>query len=326
MPEPDSLLHVLTARARVALPALREIAAELEPSSSQFTPLDNLRPYKIARYFDMLGHAEYLQRGRGLVVAPASLARLPSLDRQRYVLCGARSAAAAEEIGAFTLNGRKAAHVSVSSRKNFPDALIPNRVVVEFDDGDHALLLGRDMGIEVAAVPAAWSLVCLSMGYEEFEASLAWRTRTVGNDELKFYDAQRCGFLPASSDPHGVAVRLDDSSFVCIVHGDQEAVIQDLDWGRYWAHAEAGTSCLRYDRNRKLFAAPSRLPLPRLIARSLALCSGLPPFQAKLDLDFISDQWLVFRDIPKEIALKVADKLGSPAVPTSLNELEEVLS
>jgi len=328
MPEPDSLLHVLTARKRVLLPALREISAELEEGSFlQNREPDNFRTYKLARFLDMLGHLEYVQKGRAsvLFVAPSCLARLPAIDRCLYVLCGGRSAAAADEMASFTLNGRKIAQVSVSSRKSFPDRLLPNRVVVEFDDVENGAQMASGLGVEISGTPAGWSLACMSASCQDFESSLAWRARTLRNEELKFYDPERCGFVPYQPDSEGLGVRLDDPSFACIIRRDQEAVVNDLDWGRCWAHAEAGTSCLRYDRNRKLFAVPSRLPLPRLIARALALCSGFPPIHTKLKLNFISDQWLVFQDVPREVALKVTEKLGLPAVPTPLNDLQQIL-
>jgi len=311
MRDPDSLLHVLSARSRVTLPTLREICSALEATSAQNGNADSLRTYKLSRCLDMLGHVEYLQQGRSsaVVVAPACLARLPVIERQVYVLCGARSAAAAEEIGKFTVSGRKVVQVALSSRKGFPDPLLPTRVVVEFEDAEKAQALGAAFGIEVGATAASWSMACLSASCQDFEASLGWRPRTLRNEELKFYDPEKCGFVPSSHDSQGLGMRLDDPSFVCIVRGAQEAVVQDLDWARYWAHAEAGTSCLRYDPARRLFAAPANLPLPRLIARSLALCSGHPPVQTKLRLGFGLDQWLVFRDVPKEISLKVTEKL-----------------
>jgi len=96
-----------------------------------------------------------------------------------------------------------------------------------------------------------------------------------------------------------------------------------MDWARYWAHHQAGTTGLGYDAPRRLFAVPVKVPLPRLLARALCLCSGMPPLQIDLERVFGSREFTVFTDVPSEVAFKVADKLGSALVPKTFSAIEE---
>jgi hypothetical protein len=93
----------------------------------------------------------------------------------------------------------------------------------------------------------------------------------------------------------------------------------DCDWGRYAALREAGLNVLSYDERTQLLAVPSGAPLPRLFARSLALCSGsVPLFAAKDDAGWPSPETYgfdLFRSIPPSIGHLVAEKLGQSLIP-----------
>jgi hypothetical protein len=51
----------------------------------------------------------------------------------------------------------------------------------------------------------------------------------------------------------------------------------DPDWGRFAILSKAGRNVIHYERVAAILALPAAIPLPKLLARTLCLCSGLVP-------------------------------------------------
>lgn len=327
MSNPDCLLHLLTARGRLTLAALRDATTQINGRALE-TNTDRFRTYKLARYLDMLGHCEYFQRPRpsSVVVAPACLVKLPLLDRNAFVLCGMRSGSTVDEIRAAATELKAHVELAASSRKKFQDELLPDRLWFSFQNASDAVRIAERLKIGFTTMPAGWTLACFSAGLEDFETSLQWRARTVRDDSLRFYAPDRGTYLEGTAEQFGpcLAQLAGDPSWSCLIRNDQEAVVEDLDWARYWAHAEGGATPLAFDNSRRVFAVPSHVPLPRILARALCLCSGVPPIESARKQSNGLRAHMFFRDVPREIALKVADKLGSTLVPKNLSAIEEL--
>lgn len=310
----------------MTLSALREAISLLECGLGTEKE-EPLRTYKLARYMDMLGHCEYFSRPRPstLLTAASCLVKLPQFDRHSFVLCGMRSASSAEEIRFAAAELRMPVEIAISSRRNFPERLLPDRITLTFQDPNDAARIASALQIGFDNNPASWVLACFSCDVEIFEASLSWRPRTLRDSELRFYAPGTSVFNPGTLEQCGpcLAQRADDPSWACLLRDNQEAVVEDLDWARFWAHREAGISCLAYDASRKLFAVPTRIPLPRILARALCLCSGNAPMTENLGHFSRTSEVALFRDVPKEVAFKIADKLGSTLVPKTITSIEE---
>lgn len=318
------MLQILTTRGRIRVPAVREILAQLSPGSDGVTDVDSLRTYKLCRLFDMLGHAEF-HRGRlsSLGIASPHLGKLPVVGRERYLLAGARSAATIDDIRAAAV----AATVRISvfeAAQCLDEPFAPNRVVIEFDEADGSNRLAEGLGIGRSHVPPAWSLACFSRGITDFEGSLEWHPRNGSLRGIEFYDPTRLAFIPDLDVGDGpfLCRSITDPSLMFAVKGTEEARIDDTDFGRYWALFTTSVAAIIHDRRKRLVAVPTAAPLPRLLARALCLCSGLAPSVLRGDRHRGLRDYLVFNEIPAEIADKVAQKLGVGFVPQTINASE----
>src|SRR5262249_32630815 len=73
-----------------------------------------------------------------------------------------------------------------------------------------------------------------------------------------------------------------------LVRGGSSAAV-DHSWGRWMALSWASRFVLDYDSSTGLLRVPAKIPLPRLIARALVLCTGRAPGLAQVATDAPSD-------------------------------------
>lgn len=77
---------------------------------------------------------------------------------------------------------------------------------------------------------------------------------------------------------------------------------------------------IAYDANKECLITKMFLPLPKLYARSLALCSGFYPQSKNLSQlnNMTDDKYLVWERIPENFAQIIAMKLGQELKPVKL--------
>jgi hypothetical protein len=101
----------------------------------------------------------------------------------------------------------------------------------------------------------------------------------------------------------------------------------DRDWGRYLVLKEIARNVLAYDARHFLLAVPSNAPLPRLLARACALCSGYAPRPAgsgdKALILPARCQYDIYSAVPPDIAAAVAAKAGQKLLTANLDGLLE---
>lgn len=318
----DQLLNFLTARGAIRIDCMRDVLAQLAPGSGP-SP-DSLAGYRAARGLDMLGHAEYHARSRPakLFVAPACLARLPVVERCLYILCGARGAGALDELAKISADHR--IRVQITQSRHPQSHFMPTKIGFVFQDESDAQQLAAASSIHISPAAAAWGLACLAYSMKDFESSLQWRSRSISPAQLRFYSPSRMLFEEASGgDDAGLAQTVGSSPSYYIVEREREAPVLDLDYARYWSHSKQGVACVQHDLRRRLLAVPERLPLPRLFARSLCLCTGQIP--GRSDGRFLRTKRAshIFAGIPEEIASKIADKLGIHFIPQPIAHVED---
>ena len=99
----------------------------------------------------------------------------------------------------------------------------------------------------------------------------------------------------------------------------------DLNWGRWLMLQKAKKNVMAYDyKNRQLFC-PSSVPLPRLLARAMTLCSGTMPHQETLCYEDTSFKRVVqqgelrqtytfdvYDEVSQSMAVMLRNKLGQP--------------
>jgi hypothetical protein len=288
--------------------------------------------WRSLRVLDALGHADAaFEAGQGTVVAaPAVLCRLPVSGVPQAVLCGARSPgtgpaleSACREFCCRLLIG--------PHRGRAPGSFIPMHLGVEGETEEALRRLAARLRAGFPPAPPAWSLLEYSGTAEEYACTRPL-TEAPEIDWPRFdFDA---GILQFRRPAGGAqAVRLSKyqhpSRGTTLFHLRRGGSFQNVDpaWGRYLVLKESAKNVLGYDARRFLLAVPAAAPLPRLLARACALCSGHAPCPAvpsgkPLGLP-VSCMYELYSSVPPDIAAAVAAKVGQKLIPAALGCMPE---
>lgn len=313
----DLLLYAVSASRDMQWPAFRSAADVLLSLDASIAP-DMRRLRSLAASMgDALGHWDVLVEDGAtarICTAPPSLARLPWPGFPRAVLCGSRSPDTLAMVAA------AAAFTEITLRQRHVHSYAPTRIeVTARTDAELAGFADR-LGVHYAPEPVAWLLASLSCSANEYIETLDWSSETELNWPYREFDLDRLAFgalgeLPRRpQDPSqprllsyehpGGWARRDR-----LIWAGKTAAV-DRSWGRYIVLAAAGRRVLGVDKRHGTVGVPRQLPLPKLLARALTLCSGEPPRAARGT--GLGEH--VYSGVPAAIIDAVADKLTRDVV------------
>jgi hypothetical protein len=323
--EEDRLLYVISAKSEITWSSFKEIFDSLYTSAAHLGEFDlDSLPYRrleTMRAIEALGHCDFFFGGKGnkVCVTPPVLARLPFAGLPQAVLAGARSPQTVDQLAEFcsVFDG----HVRLSIQHSVPDSvLIPSRIIVEAESARQLEDISEACAIRFSAEPPAWSISQFVGLLDDYLSSLDWSAGEEINWRRKDFDVSLLQFRTASAEYGRVRLSSYDDRVrnqrIHLLWRDGSFARVDRDWGRYAALRCAGVNVLTYDAPQLRLAVPVGAPLPRLFARALALCSGLPArFVSRKKMSpehTVPDSWgfTCFESVPPQIAGIVANKLG----------------
>src|SRR5262249_31435723 len=136
------------------------------------------------------------------------------------------------------------------------------------------------------------------------------------NWEARHFDIERLQFSLHNSDEEVQLIKYIHHSRqypIYYLWRTTESARIDPDWGRFFILKMAGRNVLHYDRMGSAVVLPATIPLPKLLARALCLCSGLVPSivpRAAVANSAVSvPLFRVYPSVPLEFAQIVAGKL-----------------
>ena len=279
----ERLLYVLSAKRDLAWSAFKRVfevlyqAPGLDPSE-----VEQARPRRTTtiRSLQALGHCDFAfdESGSRVFIAAAVLARLPTGGLPEAVLCGARSPQTLAQ-----LQEECAKHGCVMTACEQPrtGGLLPHRICVQANIVSDLQGLAAGLGITVENTPSAWSLANVARPLSDVlarlrwdpGADLTWIRRDFDERALQFRaDAKGSGNLRLSRYLHPTK----GTHLHWLWRNSEHATI-DCDWGRYAVLQNNGKNVLYYDDRTMDFAVPRGAPLPKLLSRSLCMCSGYAP-------------------------------------------------
>lgn len=287
----------------------------------------NYERNEIARGLDALGHCEleFSKDAQNVFSGPPVLARLPQTGLPKATLVGARFPQTVRRLkqAAKTINRRIKI---VVDKQGSGHMLEPFRVVIQAELAKEIADVGQSLGVKFENEPPAWSTMNFSASLGEYmatrqwsrKADLNWLRKDFNFDSLCYTRSKWEGGVRLSRyvDP------VRNTNLYLLWKEDQMSEV-DGDWGRYAALNEAGINVLVYDSQQFAFGVPRTLPLPRLIARGLTLCSGYLPSVIEnggvrfSNLDHCPTA--VYRDVPPAIAQLAATKLGQTLLSCSFD-------
>jgi hypothetical protein len=323
----DELLAVISARQKLPWQAFREAFDVLHARALHTgSAVDDAAGYvriRSVRLLSELGHAEVLPWGgsTAFCAAPTVLAALPLTGLPVACLCGSRGLRAAADlrVAASSFGGR----VRVITRSQpFSGGYAPSAIHLEATDAQLLGEVARRAEIEFVADPPAWQMLQYSGSAADYEHRLQWSSDPDPAWPQKDFDPDTLMFRSSDS---GDADRL--SSFHDPVTRRQihrlwrsgRAATIDRDWGRWLYLRDLGASVLRFDETGQTLTVPATVPLPPLLGRALALCSGLAPAR-RPSREHADPQVDVYRGIGASVAELLAEKLGTDLAGQNLEE------
>ncbi|PAP74810.1 hypothetical protein B1759_16675 [Rubrivirga sp. SAORIC476] len=242
------------------------------------------------------------------------------------VLCGARTVRtverlreAAEEAGGHIETGHQSAGT----------ALLPTRVVVRADAEETLERVAVASGVGYVNAPPAWHFASMGGDVGDYVASRPPRTGALSEWASATFDPERLAFnpvrvwAPTESRVLGRHVEpISQRTRFFLWEGSTRKEV-DKDWGRYAALSATGARALAYDRRRFILGVPARLPLPRVLARSLCLCSGYAPAVERSlpGAPYAGQVHLLFRWVPPSLAEAVAIRVSQRPVDCEIDIL-----
>lgn len=318
----ELLLQTISTKSRISLDYFNDVFDTLiqrQEISSGEEDLHDLRR-KTIRFLDSLGHCEFDFERRKVFVCPPVLVTLPIYGLPIAVLTGARSEKIVQKIKNFAKSNGDSISYSVGThRSEYP--LLPSVIYIEAVNLDYIIEVAQNVQIGYHLNhPAAWSLVNFSAGLEDIKngllyenrSDLNWRKRTFSTETLTFswiYNTEEPQSLVEYTSP------VDQQRLHWIWNGHKAAEVDDRDWGRYVILAAEEVDVMLYDKRRYLLAVPATVPLPRFLARSATLCSGMAPESGKIG-EYAPEGLPaghpvdIYTAVPPSIALMISEKLS----------------
>jgi len=285
---------------------------------------------QISQVYDSLGFCEFDYSKRKVFMCPPAMVLLPSFGLPKVLLTGARTPALVKKIKK-AIDKRKdkvIMHVYYQSNNwlNVPDV-----ITVEADSAETLRNITDETGILLSAVtPVAWEIANYCISLVELEEKLNfvnredinWGKKVFDEDRLRFCfskEVQKNGYILAE-----YTHPLTKQKMHWLWSGSEAAEI-DRDWGRYLALKKCNKNVIFYNRRYEYIGVPLTVPLPRILARAVALCSGKAPLINYInctELGLPSDLFFQFyAEVPEVVAKIVSQKVGQKLIFNKLDLL-----
>lgn len=263
-----------------------------------------------------LGFCEFDFLNRAVYMCPPSLVSVPSFGLPSAILTGARSPGLINRLKAAVLARRDKVEVLMQANPgNMPDL-----IKIDSLDLETLVEIADECGISHRiGAPVACDLASLSCSLDDVRAVLKFRKKPeLQSFERRTFSASRLDFLK-SLEASEHSYRLVEykppygSRLYWIWDGEQEAEV-GREFGQYLVLNRENQNVLLYDGKSNKMGVPIKVPMPTLLARAVALCSGVMPLKSMnpLDREGSPAKHFIFEypNVPKAIAMMVAEKLG----------------
>lgn len=284
---------------------------------------------KAIRLMDAVGLVELDSKAGQVFACPPAIVITPAISPFIGVLVGTRTPGLVRRIQAFVARNKDQIGILTEPQEvwtskeggGFLNALrLPPSMMLEASDPSLFMGVGEETGIFVdSQTPAAWALANYSVGVNEYFGSLQkgdirelnWQRRWFDNASLVFSRADHAGKQSLLVE-YTHAVTRDR---IYYYWEDGSATEVDKNWGRYLSLSRNRRKVLVYDPRTHCLMVPATVPMPPLIARAMAMCSGkipcpgyaCPAGAADLPPGHPVD---MYRGVPPEYASILARKLG----------------
>lgn len=282
----DTLIYAMSTRGSMNLEQFNEMFRRISfPSleeGKEFVEIDVRR--HIVRILDSLGYCEFDFDRRAVYMCKPCLVLLPVFGLPKAALVGARTPALVQKFKAAEKKRRDKAVLKYTHHSG-ANIAIPTALCIEAIDIETIQEIARDVRITCdTSRPAAWALANISSSIDNIKESLIFESRAEPNWKRRVFSKERLVFSGFGGDyPASFLAEYKHPVNQQLHHWlwkDGAAAPVGRDWGRYVFLAEAGLNILLYDEKLQKLAVPVTVPLPCILARAVALCTGVAPLLA----------------------------------------------
>lgn len=333
----DTLLFALSATRLWSWSAFKKAFDEwmVARAAAVGTPdrLSSFARWRSAGLLDSLGHCDFTSRDGSwqLRSGPAVAARLPAAGLPKAVVCGARSPETLPALLRHAGRFRRSVRV-VSSPQHAVRYYAPMRIEIEANDFSDMVQFCQDVGIRIAREPPSWSLALRAGDLRGYLSRLTWSDDPEIGWLRQDFDPRSGKFGVPRNTPQRLSRYQDPIRGLWryrLLRGTSSAAV-DTAWGRWAVLHWASRRVINHDAATGLLSVPAGIPLPRLIARALVLCSGRSPGLAPAgSLEpppevASGDQasWVeTYSAVPADIFEVIASKLGQSKEVLAVKEV-----
>lgn len=280
-------------------------------------------------FFDYLGYLDYEYETKSIVVNPPQLIFIPASKGRKVLLIGGRDETLVNAI----IETAPKHNLQVDITKQFQsneDLLLPDAITIKSFGTAREVFGERNLNAfanELKIKFSSTDLVQVGLQHfcsdiDEYEKDLFATKETTQTYE----DWARYIFNPdtlqldksfsENFDKHFsmLEYRLRPWEFHHRLWANHKCYDIDKNWGKYVALKHQNKHVILYDRSKEKVAVPLELPLPRLLAESIMLLSGLAPVYSEIE----NKAYRVYENIPSIFIQNLFDKLKQKTIDFNL--------
>jgi hypothetical protein len=280
-------------------------------------------------FFDNLGYLDYEYGTKSIVVNPPQLIFIPANKGRKVLLIGGRDETLVKAI----IETAPKHSLQVEITKQFQsneDLLLPDAITIKSFGtaregfGERNLIaFANELRIKFNPndlVQVGLQHFCSDI--DEYEKDLFTTKETT----LTYEDWARYIFNPDTLQLAKSFSEDFDKNFTMLEYRlrpwefhhrlwiNQKCYHIDKNWGKYVVLKHKKKHVILYDRSKEKVAVPIELPLPRLLAESIMLLSGLAPVHSEIE----SKAYRVYENIPSVFIQNLFDKLRQKTIHFNL--------
>ena len=276
-------------------------------------------------FLDFLGYLDYEYDTKSIVVNPPQLILLPTSKGRKVLLIGGRDSSLVNSI----INTAPKYNLQVVITRQFhsnEDLLLPDAITIksygaakECFGEKNLTAFAKELNINfnpTELVQVGLQQFCSNI--EDYEKELYsknetlltfedWATYIFNTDNLQLEQTYYDNFDKSFS---LLEYRLRPWEYHHRLWTNQKCYSIDLNWGKYIALKHFRKNIILYNPKNEKVAIPTSLPLPRLLAESIMLLSGLAPVYSRID----SKGYRIYENIPSMFIHNLFDKLKQTTI------------
>lgn len=295
-----------------------------ERGSSNF----NLTKLKRAalNFYDFIGVLDYDYETKSIVLNPPQFVFIPTAQGRKVLLIGARDSALIETM----INTAPKHNLQVEITKQFssnerlllPDVITMKAFQQPADNFGEKNLKAFADELQIKLIENSLPQVAFlnfSANITEYEKILQptdendydWARFTFNTETLKFEKSENETFYKSFS---LLEYKLNEYTYQHKLWTDSKCYQVDMNWGRFIALKHFKKDVILFDSTQNKVAIPIELPLPRLLAESIMLLSGLAPDFRVIE----GKKYRIYENIPSIFTSNLFSRLGQTPINKTL--------